>query len=114
MQESKDEKEFRSELTKSVKESSAMFAESMQAMSSSMAALTSSMQKSFEHSARFSYTLPLVPQVHQGSNYIYQPHVGAASQHMFIPQSFNEEHNMMVRINSQIPTLNCRYLRTYS
>ncbi len=50
LQESKDEKEFRSELTKSLKESSAMFAESMKAMSSSMAALASSMQKSFEQS----------------------------------------------------------------
>jgi hypothetical protein len=56
LQESKDEKEFRSELTKSLKESSAMFAESMKAMSSSMAALASSMQKSFEHSARYSFS----------------------------------------------------------
>ncbi len=62
-------------------------------MSSSMSALASSMQKSFEHSARFSNTLSPVLQVHQGSNYIYQAPVGAASQHMFIPQNFNEEHD---------------------
>ena len=49
MQESKEEKEFRKDLSNSLKESNNIFAESMKAMSTSMMALASSMQKSFEH-----------------------------------------------------------------
>ena len=91
LQESKDEKEFRGELSKSLKESNALFAESMKAMSGSMAALASAMQKSFEHSARSSY-VPSAPQVHQGTNYIYQPPV-PVGQHFFRQQNVYDEGN---------------------
>ena len=109
LQESKDEREFRKELTKSLKESSAMFAESMKAMSSSMAALASSIQKSFDPATRFPYTQPSVPQVHHmGSNYIYQNSVGSASQPMYIHQgqNFNEECNG----HNEQPTVGTREL----
>jgi hypothetical protein len=49
MQESKEEKEFRKDLSNSLKESNNIFAESMKAMSTSMMAFASSLQKSFEH-----------------------------------------------------------------
>ena len=51
MQESKEEKEFRKDLSSSLKESNNIFAESMKAMSTSMMALVSSMQRSIEHGA---------------------------------------------------------------
>ncbi len=48
MQESKEEKQFRRDLSNSLKESNNIFAESMKAMNTSMMAFASSLQKSFE------------------------------------------------------------------
>ena len=59
----------------------------MKAMSGSMAALASAMQKSSEHSARSS-CIPSAPQVHQGTNHIYQPPV-PVSQNFFRQQNQN-------------------------
>ena len=82
LQESKDEKEFCSELSKSLKESNPLFAESIRAMSGSMAALASSIQKSFELSAR------------QHPNYIYQPPLPAN-------QNFFNQQNVYGEVNDQ-------------
>ena len=90
MQESKEEKEFRKELSNSLKESNNIFAESMKAMSTSMMALVSSMEKSFEHSASPQYInhmapthisghIQPMPNVIQQGNYIYSPATQFAS-----------------------------------
>ena len=87
MQESKEEKQFRRDLSNSLKESNNIFAESMKAMSTSMMAFASSLQKSFEHSAGTarphyinniapayipSHMQPMSNVIQQG-NYIYNP-----------------------------------------
>ena len=82
MQESKEEKEFRKDLSSALKESSKILLESMKAMSSSMMALASSMQRSFEHGAGPQYinnlsyipnNMQTMPNVIQQGNYVYNP-----------------------------------------
>ncbi|CAB4008826.1 Hypothetical predicted protein [Paramuricea clavata] len=63
MQESKEEKEFRKDLSSSLKESNNIFAESMKAMNASMMAIASSMQRSFEHSAAPQYINHMAPPI---------------------------------------------------
>eukprot|EP00112_Aurelia_sp_Birch-Aquarium-sp1_P002610 Seg129.7 transcript_id=Seg129.7/GoldUCD/mRNA.D3Y31 product="hypothetical protein" protein_id=Seg129.7/GoldUCD/D3Y31 len=81
MEEGKEERKFRKELSKSIQESNALFADSLKAMSSSMVALASSMQKSVDFMAQsmaFSQQQqqPYAPNVVQHGNYINHQDMG--------------------------------------
>ena len=87
MEEGKEEREFRKELSKSIQESNTLFADSLKAMSSSMVALASSMQKSIDFMAQsmaFSQQQhqPYAPNVVQHGNYINHQDMG-------VPPSFS-------------------------
>ena len=94
MQESKDEQQFRKEISNSLKESNLLFAESLKAISASMTAIASSIQKSCESSQHIRPPYPsdrmqstnLMPQFQQGintSNYIFPPDMSGQS--FYIP-----------------------------
>ena len=108
LQDEKEEKEFRREMYKSIKESNSVFAESLKAMSSSMTVLASSLQRSVELSAMaqrqttdqtpvsFAQTLP---NVFQHGNYIenqdmrYLP--GQQPQHLFSAHQQNKTYHQL-------------------
>ena len=108
LQDEKEEKEFRRELCKSIKESNSVFAESLKAMSSSMTVLASSLQRSVEFSTMtprqttdqtpvsFAQALPTV---FQHGNYIenqdmrYLP--GQQPQHLFSAHQQNKTYHQL-------------------